>query len=108
MQALTKLDVCPATLWINWCLKDWCTDFCHCMRINSMPLFPSAFLKIKFFAPLSPSAFARFFSTGLGHQVSFWQGFQNDSNQEQVLTFLSLCYFRPKVLTRLSCNAFST
>ena len=18
--------LCPATLWINWCLKDWCTD----------------------------------------------------------------------------------
>ena len=24
MQALIKLDVCTATLCINWCLKDWC------------------------------------------------------------------------------------
>ena len=24
MQALIKLDVCTATLWINWCLKGWC------------------------------------------------------------------------------------
>ena len=34
MQALTKLDVCSATLWINWCLKDWCGDFCcHCIEL---------------------------------------------------------------------------
>ena len=24
MQAPIKLDVCTATLCINWCLKDWC------------------------------------------------------------------------------------
>ena len=54
-----------------------------------MPVFPKRFLKVQFSAPLLPSAFAKFFSTSLGHQLSIWQGFQKVSNQEQVLTFLT-------------------
>ena len=47
MQLLTKLDVCTATLWINWCLKDWCTDFCHCMRIIDSELCLDDYVKTR-------------------------------------------------------------
>ena len=47
MQALTKLDVCTATLWINWCLKDWCTDFCHCLRIIDSELCLDDYVKTR-------------------------------------------------------------
>ena len=47
MQALTKLDVCTATFWINWCLKDWCTDFSHCMRIIDSELCLDDYVKTR-------------------------------------------------------------
>ena len=47
MQALTKLDVCTATLRINWCLKDWCTDFCHCLRIIDSELCLDDYVKTR-------------------------------------------------------------
>ena len=48
MQALTKLDVCSATLWINWCLKDWCADFCcHCMRLIDSELCLDDYVKTR-------------------------------------------------------------
>ena len=47
MQALTQLDVCSATLWINWSLKDWCTDFCHCIRIIDSELCSDDYVKTR-------------------------------------------------------------
>ena len=48
MQALIKLDVCSTTLWINWCLKDWCADFCcHCMRLIDSELCLDDYVKTR-------------------------------------------------------------
>ena len=86
-QALTKLDVCPATLWINWCLKDWCTDFCcHCMRINSMPVFPSPLWRSNF-SPHCRHLRLRGFLSSAKHR-----------HYEKTLKFSGKCFIYGKLL----------